>query len=981
MKTHFVLIRTLALSCLVLASSLPAWADPLNITLSDPAPQPVYLGLTAIVPITIEPTSSGTTVTGLSAMLDGGLGAQPVSWNFDLVGHDCPGTMVPTTSPVRGVEWTGMGDVSGASPIQCSIEIRPRAQFSTPQAVTLRLDCNGCTGDNNDRDTILIATALGADVEVELQFNESEETGTIAGQLNYRNIGLGEARNLVISMFGDPALFANLTELDSRPGCNADLQQGPDSRNWTKTSLAPGESVQCRFNTTIPAPGSYILNALISADTLEGLPDPWPDNNSDQVTITATELVVDARFPLNADANPGDGICDDGLGNCSLRTAVDEANALPGRQTILVPYQAAGYFLSSMPTALTITDPVIISGRPDELTGALPWITRGGSTNVSLINVGVIGTSVETRLLNLDLRGNSGLQLTGNGAVVRHSSGRLLIENTKISGGWTTGNGGGLTGGTGLRLRNVEVFDNRAGLGGGMFLAGANNPVETDVTMTAVAIHDNIADGSGGGVFTFIANTTIDQGSIFRNEAVWGGGLYISSFSDTLITNSTISENLAGLQGGGLFQLDNARRTVLDFVTLAYNVAGPGDNTVGDGGGIYTESTDVVLGNSILAFNTARTSGGTFGTVVSGNCSGVLDSSGHNTIAWINGDPDCSVFTARPTDAYNLAPGLGALITQDDGISYYPLTRVNNEIDQAGTNCTFFPEPYNLRDNAGRQRPRDGDADGEALCDRGAYEAMPFQLSVTSNSPPQADWRIDLDTGLLPCSDAECTYAGIPPGTSITLTPVVEPGTEFTGWGGDCAFAGTGACTLDMTQSRSVNASFSATQSFPLSINVVGSGAVTSSPAGIDCPGACTADFLESTVVSLTADPEPGFELASWSGACSGSGICQVTMNQARNVTASFQPSSIRLSVVMAGPGTGRVTSSPAGIDCTNDCSADFPPATAVDLTASADAGSTFQNWTGACSGTGTCSVTMSAATTVGVVWIDNESIFIDGME
>jgi Fe-S cluster biogenesis protein NfuA len=339
------------------------------------------------------------------------------------------------------------------------------------------------------------------------------------------------------------------------------------------------------------------------------------------------------------------------------------------------------------------------------------------------------------------------------------------------------------------------------------------------------------------------------------------------------------------------------------------------------------------------------------------------------------------VLTPRPTDSYNLAPGLSALETLPSGIAFYELIRVNNEIDRGSSSCVSAPLPYYARDNRFRIRPIDGDGDGFADCDRGAVEAGLFTLTVSTTTSGLPDWQIELDQDLPTCSDAACLYAAIPPGSFVTLTAVAQAGTVFEGWGGACASAGTGACTLDMTESRSVSAAFSGLEEFPLSVSVTGSGNVSSNPAGIDCPGTCVTDFLDGSLVTLTATPSTGFELASWSGACSGAGACQVTMNQARNVTATFQLTEVPLQVRMEGTGSGRVTSTPAGINCTSDCSASFPPATTIDLTATPDAGSTFQNWTGACSGTGTCRVTMSAATTVGVVWIDDESIFIDGME
>jgi aryl-phospho-beta-D-glucosidase BglC (GH1 family) len=71
------------------------------------------------------------------------------------------------------------------------------------------------------------------------------------------------------------------------------------------------------------------------------------------------------------------------------------------------------------------------------------------------------------------------------------------------------------------------------------------------------------------------------------------------------------------------------------------------------------------------------------------------------------------------------------------------------------------------------------------------------------------------------------------------------------------------------------------------------------------------------------------------------------------------------LTVTRAGTGSGTVTSSPAGISCGATCSASFASGASVTLTASAASGSTFAGWSGACTGTGACTVPMTAAKSV----------------
>ena len=67
------------------------------------------------------------------------------------------------------------------------------------------------------------------------------------------------------------------------------------------------------------------------------------------------------------------------------------------------------------------------------------------------------------------------------------------------------------------------------------------------------------------------------------------------------------------------------------------------------------------------------------------------------------------------------------------------------------------------------------------------------------------------------------------------------------------------------------------------------------------------------------------------------------------------------LAVARAGSGSGAVTSVPAGISCGSTCSHAYANGTKVTLTAHPATGSTFGGWSGACSGTGTCVLAMTA--------------------
>jgi hypothetical protein len=73
-----------------------------------------------------------------------------------------------------------------------------------------------------------------------------------------------------------------------------------------------------------------------------------------------------------------------------------------------------------------------------------------------------------------------------------------------------------------------------------------------------------------------------------------------------------------------------------------------------------------------------------------------------------------------------------------------------------------------------------------------------------------------------------------------------------------------------------------------LTVQLAGSGTVISSPGGINCPPDCAEDYEVGTVVTLAAHPAEGYSFAGWSGACTGTAPCQVTMNSSKEVTATF---------------------------------------------------------------------------------------------
>jgi Divergent InlB B-repeat domain/PKD domain len=158
---------------------------------------------------------------------------------------------------------------------------------------------------------------------------------------------------------------------------------------------------------------------------------------------------------------------------------------------------------------------------------------------------------------------------------------------------------------------------------------------------------------------------------------------------------------------------------------------------------------------------------------------------------------------------------------------------------------------------------------------------------------------------------------------------------------------------------------------FKLTVSEAGSGTLTSSPGGVNCGSDCEEEYERGTVVTLIPSAAPGSEFKGWSGACTGTGTCEVTISEAKSVSAKFAPAlKPKFKLTVSETGVGTVASSPSGIACEPACEAEYEEGTPVTLAAAPAEGSEFKGWGGACSGTGSCEVTMSAAKSVSAEFI-----------
>ncbi|HZT90860.1 MAG TPA: hypothetical protein VFA05_02375 [Gaiellaceae bacterium] len=127
-----------------------------------------------------------------------------------------------------------------------------------------------------------------------------------------------------------------------------------------------------------------------------------------------------------------------------------------------------------------------------------------------------------------------------------------------------------------------------------------------------------------------------------------------------------------------------------------------------------------------------------------------------------------------------------------------------------------------------------------------------------------------------------------------------------------------------------------------LAVAFSGSGSVVSDLPGASCRSTCSSTWDQGSTVTLAAVAGTRTRFVRWSGACTGSADCTVTLDAPTSVTAVFGPTRIALRLTTRGRGV---------VECTPRCARSFPAGDPLTLRAVPAHGWRFAGWSGACSG------------------------------
>lgn len=337
-------------------------------------------------------------------------------------------------------------------------------------------------------------------------------------------------------------------------------------------------------------------------------------------------FVVDNGSDLH-DAAIGDGRCDidtasGDVGDCTLRAAIDEANAWPN--------------LPNQTVALSVDPVLTLEGldEDDNLQGDLDVHSdvtlQGGGHTVSGGGVGRVFQFEDADVVITALAITGGHTETGVGAGIYQIRGSLTIRDSSLHDNVAEpplGAGGGLASASAsVLIEDTQITDNRAAMGGGIVQGGGTLELRSSaVERNSTSVVGDIAQAyGGGGVYAYggaellVTDSTLadNTAAVGQNGFSGGGALHVDA-STAVVTDTEIRDNHSegGLQyaGGGAVLVDRGSLQVVGSV-IADNSA---TNTAGEvqGGGIaaYGASSSVEVVGSTVSGNTATATGAVHG--------------------------------------------------------------------------------------------------------------------------------------------------------------------------------------------------------------------------------------------------------------------------------------------------------------------------------------------------------------------------------
>lgn len=387
---------------------------------------------------------------------------------------------------------------------------------------------------------------------------------------------------------------------------------------------AAGSLRVLRKGTLMDADGERLSRDVLLKLDADGLPDrvAFDGDGSIRVQPTAvsTTLIV-TSIADTPDAVPGNGVCDDGTGACTLRAAVQEANALPGADTISFALGAGTPRIALGSALPDLTDPVSILGNTGgatriELHGGLAGFASGlvlqsgsaGSLVRSLVINGFAWNGITIASANNTVEDCwIGPDAAGSGSVNGNNlAGILLVFST------ATGN---LIGGASAETRNV--ISRNASVGVSIESGASGNRVRGNYI--GLNPGGNLPASNGGNgvqVLNGSQNNRIDGNVLSANGT---NGILLDG---TGTTGTLIEANLIGLYASGLSGIGNTQNGI-----VVRN--GATGNTVG---GTTAGQRNVISGNGFATGDGIELSGaGVASNNVFGNSIG-LDVNGANAV-------------------------------------------------------------------------------------------------------------------------------------------------------------------------------------------------------------------------------------------------------------------------------------------------------------------------------------------------------------